>query len=209
MSTTSMPPIADLKSLQDRVGGEPHPAIPHKILDQIDKRARAFIAQSPFVILSTSDTAGSPDVSPKGDDAGFVWVEDPKTLWVPDRPGNKLIMGFRNLLTNPRAALLFVIPGTEETLRVTGRATIHDDPDVLARLASRGKPALLAMRLQVEACFFHCAKAFRRSRLWQPDSWPEKFRVSFGEILAPKLGIGDEGARDIDALVEQDYRENL
>lgn len=209
MNTTSMSPITDLRTLQERIGGEPHPAIPHKILEQIDERARAFIAQSPFVMLSTSDDTGSPDVSPKGDEPGFVWVEDPTSLWVPDRPGNKLIMGFRNLLSNPRAALLFVIPGTEETLRVTGRATIHDNPEVLARLAARGKPALLAMHLEVEQCFFHCAKAFKRSRLWQPDSWPEKFRVSFGDILAPKLGIGDDGARDIDALVEQDYKENL
>lgn len=94
-------------------------------------------------------------------------------------------------------------------MRVTGRATIHDNPEVLARRASRGKPALLVMRLEVGPCFFRCAKAFKRSKLWQPDSWPEKFPISFGDILAPKLGIGDEGARDIDALVEQDYQENL
>ena len=209
MSIASDHLVTDFETLQARVGGAPHPAVPHKVFDHLDERARAFVAQSPFLILATSDEEGSPDVSPKGDHPGFVWVEDARTIWIPDRPGNKLVMGFRNLLSNPRGSVLFVVPGTEETLRVTGRVTIHDDPDVLDRLGARGRPAQLAMRLSVEECFFHCAKAFKRSALWQPEKWPARFRVSFGDILAPQLGAGEKEAREIDALVAQDYKENL
>jgi hypothetical protein len=209
MSTTPTDPITDLETLQARAGGAPHPMVQHKIHARLDERAQAFIGQSPFLLLATSDAKGYPDVSPKGDEPGFVWVEDEGTLWVPDRPGNKLIMGFRNILENPHAALLFLIPGTEETLRVCGRVTVHDDPAVLERLASRGRPAVLVMRMEVEECFFHCAKAFKRSHLWKPEDWPERFRVSFGEIIAPKAGGDTSVAKDIDAIVDQDYRDNL
>lgn len=210
MNASAPHQITDLETLQQRVGGDPHPIARHKVFDQLDERAQAFVAQSPFVLLATSDKAGRLDVSPKGDGPGFVWVENGNTLWIPDRPGNKLIMGHKNLLENPRAGLLFMIPGTEETLRANGRATIHDDPAVLERLAARGKSAVVAIRLEVEECFFHCAKAFKRSKLWQPDQWPaERFRISFGEILAPAVGGGAAEAKEIDELVEQDYREAL
>jgi hypothetical protein len=201
--------LTELSAIRERIGGEPHPAIPKKISDSLDEKAIAYIAQSPFMLLATSDAQGIPDVSPKGDAPGFVWVENASTLWIPDRPGNKLVMGFQNLLANPRAAGLFMIPGTEETLRVSGRTTIHDHPQVLERLSWQGRPAQLAMRMAVEECFFHCAKAFKRSHLWQPGSWPAPFRVSFGEILAARLGGGEEMKKDFDAAVEQDYRENI
>lgn len=201
--------ITDIDSIRERVGGEPHAAIHKKISDSLDEKAVAYIAQSPFLMLSTCDAQGVPDVSPKGDEPGFVWVENASTLWIPDRPGNKLVMGFHNLLANPYAAALFMIPGTEETLRVSGRMTIHDNPQVLERLASQGRPAQLAMRMEVQECFFHCAKAFKRSHLWQAETWPVPFRVSFGEILAARLGGGEEMSREIDATVEQDYRENI
>jgi len=150
-----------------------------------------------------------PDVSPKGDGLGFVQLEDARTLLVPERKGNRMILGLQNLLANPRVALLFLVPGTEETLRVHGRAELTRDPDVLERLSARGQPALLAIRVRVERCFFHCAKAFRRSRLWQPDTWPERLRISFGELLAPRLGGGEELAARIDRGIGDDYRSNL
>ncbi|SFU08601.1 MSMEG_1061 family FMN-dependent PPOX-type flavoprotein [Pseudomonas marincola] len=201
--------VTDVDTLQARVGGEPHPAILKKIGASLDEKAIAFIGQSPFVMLATCDADGFPEVSPKGDGPGFVWVENETTLWLPDRTGNKLIMGLKNVLSNPRAALLFVIPGTEETLRVSGKVTVHDHPEVLERFASVGRPAHLAIRMSVDKCFFHCAKAFKRSSLWQAETWPKPFRVSFGEILAAKMGGDAAMQRDIDALVDQDYRENL
>jgi len=209
MSAYTAQPVRDLASLQALVGGDAHPVAARKVFDHVDARAADFIARSPFLLLATSDAQGRLDVSPKGDEAGFVWIENERTLWLPDRPGNRLIMGHRNVLENPRAGLIFLIPRTEETLRVNGRAELHAAPALLEKLAARGRPATLALRLEVEECFFHCAKAFKRSHLWQPEHWGEGVRVSFGDLLAPVIGGGAREAAEIDALVEQDYRERL
>ena len=202
-------PISDLATLQSLVGGDPHPIVPQKIFDRIEERGIAFIEQSPFLLLSTSDREGRQDVSPKGDAPGFVWLENETTLWIPDRPGNKLAFGLKNILENPQVGVLFLLPGTEETLRVNGRAEIHAAPALLEKLAARGKSAVVAIRVDVEECFFHCAKAFKRSKLWKQESWPERFRISFGELLAPRIGGGEKEAIQIDEIVEQDYREGL
>jgi hypothetical protein len=159
--------------------------------------------------LSTSDRSGRQDVSPKGDPPGFVAVENDKTLLIPDRKGNKLIFGLTNILENPHVGVLFVVPGTPETLRVNGTAELTHDPAVIERLSARGQPALLAIRVHVEDCFFHCAKAFIRSELWKSESWPERQRLSFGKMLAPKLGGDDTLADAIDTMVAEDYRTNL
>jgi PPOX class probable FMN-dependent enzyme len=151
-----------------------------------------------------------PDVSPKGDGPGFVAVADDRTLLIPDRKGNRLIFGLQNILVNPRISVIFLLPGTGETLRVTGVAEITADPEVLEALTDeRGKPALLAIRLRVEKAFFHCAKALIRSRLWQPDAWQELYRVSFGRIMAKKLGGADELEKTIDEAVAESYRTQL
>jgi PPOX class probable FMN-dependent enzyme len=189
--------------------GEALPALEKKVFDRLGPTEIAFIAHAPFALLATADADGVPDVSPKGDGPGFVQVDEDGSLLVPERKGNRMILGLRNLLENPRAALLFLVPGTEETLRVHGRAELTRDPAVLERLSARGQPALLAIRVRVDRCFFHCAKAFRRSRLWHADTWPERLRVSFGELLAPRLGGGEELAAAIDRGIEEDYRSNL
>lgn len=189
--------------------GAPVPAIETKVFDRLGPVETRFVAHAPLVLLATADASGVPDVSPKGDGPGFVHVEDERTLLIPERKGNRMILGLQNLLANPRAALIFLVPGTEETLRVHGAAELTRDPEVLERLSARGQPALLAVRLRVERCFFHCAKAFRRSRLWQPDTWPERLRISFGELLAPRLGGGADLAAQIDRGIEDDYRSNL
>ena len=209
MTNLTSHPVQDFETMQQLVGGDPHPVAVQKVFDHLEERATEFIAQSPFLLMSTSDSDGSQDVSPKGDAPGFVWQEDSHTLWIPDRPGNKLAFGLKNLLQNPRVGLLFLLPGTEETLRVNGRAEIHASPELLDKLAARGKPAVLAIRVEVDECFFHCAKAFKRSKLWQPDSWSERFRVSFGQLLAPRVGGGAEIAKEIDEIVEADYRDGL
>ena len=189
--------------------GEELPAVRAKLFQTLDETATAFIQRSPFLLLATADAEGRPEVSPKGDGPGFVTVEDASTLLIPDRKGNKLIFGLSNILANPRVAVIFFLPGTGETLRVTGPAELTADPEVLKKLSARGQPALLAIRVRVEACFFHCAKAFKRSRLWEPASWPEPFRVSFGRMLARKLGGGAELEGNIDRMIEEDYRDNL
>ncbi len=211
-----MSTITTLAALRDRVGSA-HPELAEKNIDYLDDFARTFISLSPFIVLSTADESGNIDASPKGDGPGFVEVVDDHTLLIPDRPGNKLAYGHENILTNPRVGILFMLPGTRETLRVNGRAELPDDVDVLERLAARDKAALLAIRVTVQECFFHCGKAFLRSGLWQPDTWQPRHKVSFGEMFAahkvPKRQLDDDDgpqlARDIDQAIAADYRENL
>ena len=187
--------------------GEELPAVRSKIFDSLEETAVAFIRRSPLLLLATVGAGGKPDVSPKGDEPGFVAVEG-DTLLIPDRKGNKLIFGLQNILANPEVALIFLVPGTGETLRVRGRAELTADPALLERLGARGQPALLAIRVKIDTCYFHCAKAFKRSRLWDPASW-KPFRVSFGKVLARRLGGGAELEDTIDRMIEEDYEKNL
>ena len=181
--------LGSLEQVRAIIGPEV-PAIKAKFFPALEETASHFIRHSPLLLLATVDRAGHPDVSPKGDGPGFVAIEDEHTLLIPERKGNKLIQGLQNILA-------------------TGRAELTADPEVLARLEERGQPALLAIRVEVEQVFFHCAKAFKRSKLWQPDSWRAKLRISFGAMLAKKLGAGEEAAQKIDAAVEEDYRTGL
>ena len=193
--------------------GVPTAGLELKVAPTIDEHARHFIERSPFIVLSTADADGNVDASPKGDDAGFVEVADERTILIPDRPGNKLAMGLRNVLANPHVGVLFMVPGTNETVRINGRAELTRDPELLARLAARGKPAMLVIRVTVDECFFHCAKAFIRSHLWNAETWPAKERVSFGVMYAERLGAvdaeRDQIVASVDAMVEQDYCDNL
>ena len=135
------------------------------MIDHISDGYRKLIEASPFVAIATCGPEGL-DCSPKGDPAGFVHVLDDKTLAIPDRPGNNRIDGFRNIVRDPRVALLFLIPGVGETLRINGRAEISIDPDLLARFAINGKLPRSVLLVHVETAFYHCAKAIVRSKLW-------------------------------------------
>jgi PPOX class probable FMN-dependent enzyme len=200
--------ITSIEQLRGLVG-EPYPIVKHKLLTALDEMAIDFIRHAPFLVLGTADADGNLDVSPKGDAPGFVAVENETTLLVPDRPGNKLIFSLQNILANPQVGMIFMVPGTDETLRVNGTAQLTTDPAVLNRLAARGKTPLLAIRVSVRECFFHCAKAFRRSQLWHHENWPPPVRVSFGKLLAAKMGGNEELARQIDLQCEVDYKDNL
>jgi PPOX class probable FMN-dependent enzyme len=138
----------------------------------LDEHSRAFISRSPLLLMATADRDGRCDVSPKGDGPGFVLVLDDHRLVIPDRPGNKRLDGMRNLLVNPRVGLIFLVPGREETLRVNGRACITRDPELLQRCAAHGKTPPVAIGVEVEQCFLHCAKAFRRAQFWAVEHWP-------------------------------------
>lgn len=164
--------VTSLEELRAIVG-EPSDIARQKQIGALDGTCREFIARSPFLLMATTDAAGHCDVSPKGDAPGFVLVLDDTHLVIPDRPGNRRLDGMRNLLVNPRVGLLFLIPGKGETLRINGRAWIVRDDDVLERLAHEGKRPQLAVGVEVEECFMHCAKAFKRSKLWQMDQWPD------------------------------------
>lgn len=192
------------------VVGESVAGVELKVYDHLNHYARGFIERCPFVVVSTADADGNLDASPKGDEPGFVLVEDDRTLVIPDRPGNKLVYGLTNIVSNPHIGILFIVPGTNETLRVNGSAELVTTPELLNQLAARGKPAVLAIRVHVDQCFFHCAKAFLRSKLWKPDSWPAREKVPFGKMFAERLDTDDAAvAETIDAMVEEDYRTNL
>jgi len=189
--------------------GEPSPITAMKVASRLDAFACAYIQRSPFLLMATADADGHQDVSPKGDGPGFVAVEDDGTLLIPDRKGNHLVFGLQNLLANPHIGLVFLIPGTGETLRINGTAELTRDPAVLERLSARGTAAVLAIRVYVQECFFHCAKAFLRAQLWKPESWAERYRVSLGVIMSTRFGAGDDVAKQLDDLIDDDYRNNL
>ncbi len=189
--------------------GYPSALTPKKLMNALDATAADFIRRSPFLVLGTADADGNLDVSPKGDGPGFVAIENETTLLIPERKGNRLMFGFVNMLANPHVGLIFMLPGTNETLRVNGTAELTCDPAILERLAARGAPALLAIRVSIRECFFHCAKAFIRSRLWSTESWQAPLKISFGRILAATMGADGETARKIDQAIEQDYKHNL
>ena len=196
---------ADLRAV---IGPEP-PGLAEKNQPALDDFAVEFIAKSPFLVLSTADAEGRIDASPKGDAPGFVLVENERAIVIPDRLGNRLAYGHRNILTNPRVGVLFMIPGTPETLRVNGRATLSAEPELLERLAARGRSAVLAIHVQIEEVFFHCAKAFLRAQLWKPETWQERHEVSFGKMYAAKKKAAASTATAIDAAIAADYRDNL
>ena len=163
--------VTSEESLRAVVGGEPSEVARRKELTALDKHARAFIAHSPFLLLGTSGPDGRCDVSPKGDAPGFVQVLDDHHLVIPDRPGNKRLDGMRNILGNPHVGLIFLVPGNDFTLRVNGRACITCDPAILRPLEAQGKTPLLAIGVEVEEVFLHCARSFRRGRLWDHGTW--------------------------------------
>ena len=168
----------------------------------VDAHCRAFIARSPLLLMATADADGRCDVSPKGDAPGFVHVLDEHRLAIPDRPGNRRLDGMQNVLANPHIGLIFLVPGRDETLRVNGRAWITRDPEILRRSAVQGKAPLLAIGVEVEQCFFHCAKAFLRSHLWAHDSWPApdslpSFACVLFDQIQPAGATVEEYERDI------------
>lgn len=189
--------------------GSPIEAVVNKIIGGLDGHCRDFIALAPFVLIGTADQAGSCDVSPKGGPPGFVKVLDERRLAIPDAPGNKLVYSLRNIVASGRAGLLFLIPGMEETLRVNGRACLTRDPAVLQLLADDGKPPKVAIGIEVEEAFLHCAKAFKRSALWRPDEWPETDGLArAAQIWRDHMAL-DMTTQEIQEFVDDDYANNL
>jgi PPOX class probable FMN-dependent enzyme len=201
--------ITSMKRLREIID-TPKPDAPairkqHATLDAHD---RAFIAQAPFLLLATAGSDGRCDVTPRGDAPGFVAVLDERTLVIPDRPGNRRLDTYQNILANPHAGLIFLVPNVEETLRVNGRAWLTEDLDVLGPLAVGGKPPRVGVVLAVEEVYFHCARAFRRARLWQSDSWIARDELpTLGEILHDQLGMAELTADVIDESLAKTNRE--
>lgn len=190
--------------------GLPSEIVLRKQRPALDRHSKALIAKSPFLLLATSNTAGWCDVSPRGDAPGFARVLDDMTLVVPERPGNRRADSLRNILENPRVGLLFVIPNVEETLRVNGRAQIVRDAPILDRMAVQGKRPLLAIAVAVEEVFLHCAKAFKRSKLWQPDQWPDRAELpSLAEMLIDQVKPNGITVDELECSIEESYVKRL
>ena len=180
-----------------------------KTLSFIDPHAAAFIGKSPFVMVATVDGEGRMDISPKGDPPGFVCVLDEHTIAVPDRPGNGRADTFRNLLANPRISLYFLVPGRSETLRVNGSARLVKDSWLLDQMAVKGRPAQLAIVVDVEESFFHCAKCVVRSNLWDAEAWDDASELaSLGAVMKDQLKLQIDAAV-VEAGLEKDIATRL
>jgi hypothetical protein len=190
--------------------GTPSDVALKKQIAALDDHCRALIAHAPFMLLATAGADGRCDVSPKGDPAGFVHVLDDTHLAIPDRPGNKRLDGMRNILANPHVGLLFLVPARGETLRVNGRACVTRDPDLLAAMAVDGKVPALAIGVEVEEVFLHCAKAFKRSGLWEPARWPDLAGLaSSAKIFHDQVKIPGMTVEDYERRLATGYRTGL
>lgn len=201
--------IGSFNELRDLVG-EPSELAKRKVITYIDEHCQNFLAHSPFLILSTADSNGYSDASPRGDAPGFVLVLDQKRIVIPERPGNKRMDSLKNILSNPCVGLLFLIPGMPETLRVNGKASLTLEPIVLEKMAAGGKKPILGIEVEVEECFIQCGKALKRSGLWNPDSWVEKLSLPSGaEILAAHSRLPGTSVAEIEARLEDGYKNRL
>ena len=180
-----------------------------KELRALDAHARNFIEKCPFVLIGSSDGKGNGDVTPKGDRPGFVAILDDTTLAIPDRPGNNRLDTLENVIANPAVGLLFLIPGMNETLRINGTARITFDADLRAQLAVDGKDPRSVMVVSINAVYMHCAKAFLRSALWNPESWPPRDAMpTLGEILKDQLAL-PVTVEESDQRLDESYAKSM
>ena len=195
--------------------GSPMELAARKALPRLDHYCREFIARAPFLSLATSNREGQLDVSPRGDQPGFVLVLDDLTLFMPERPGNARYDSLLNILENPQVGLLFFVPGFEDMLRVNGRAFVVDNPTLQARCAVGGKVPRAGIRVEVEEAFLHCAKALRRGRLWDPAAQRERAELpSLARMIVEQTAEAPSAVTaslvaEVDALVEENYRTTL
>ncbi|MCG5456818.1 pyridoxamine 5'-phosphate oxidase family protein [Micromonospora sp. PSH03] len=175
--------------------GVPNARAADKERTRLHERDREWLGASPFCLMATAGADGSCDVSPKGDPAGFALVLDDTTIALPERPGNKRADGYRNILDNPHIGLLFLIPGRTDTLRINGRARLVSDAPWFDDMVVKGHRPVLAVVVEIEQIFYHCAKAFLRSALWRPETWqpealPSRARL-IKEVEAPRESLED------------------
>lgn len=184
-----------------------------KCLSALDLHARAFIQRAPFLCIGTQDAEGKADVSPRGDPAGFVQILDDQTIAIPDRPGNNRLDTLSNIVANPKIGLLFLIPGFDETLRINGTACLTTDPDLLRPMAVNDRPPKLAIVVDIQSVFLHCAKAFRRAKLWDPDAIQDRKEMPslVQMIMEQSTGAPEDPKQQaaLDAALEESYQRSM
>jgi uncharacterized protein len=199
--------VRTVEELREIVG-HPVPAVANKVSARLLDVHRDWLANSPLCFVATTDAQGRVDVSPKGDPPGFVHIIDDSTIAIPERPGNKRVDGYLNVLANPHVGTLFVIPGRGDTVRVNGRARILSDADYFDELAVTGKRPILALEVSVEEVFFHCSKAFLRSDAWKPQSWTPESMPSTAQLA--KSFKAEQSLEELEAYYsEENYRKQL
>lgn len=189
--------------------GEPTAAAAGKVRNELHDLDRAWLAASPLCFISTSNARGDQDVSPKGDPPGFTKVLDATTLVIPERPGNRRADGFHNLLENPKVGLIFVIPGRGDTLRVNGTAVILSDAPYFDDLVVKGHRPVLALEVAVEEVFFHCSKAFLRSKTWTPEAWDQLPAVPRRAVISQSLERPDDSLDALDEYYGEAYEAKI
>ncbi|GIP18076.1 phosphohydrolase [Paenibacillus montaniterrae] len=190
--------------------GYPSEVVKNKTIHHLDQHCRHFILLSPLLFISTSDDQGLCDVSPRGDAPGFVFVIDNKHLVIPERPGNRRMDSLRNILANPRIGIIFIIPGLEETLRINGKACVIKDEHMLEQMKVKDKKPLLGIGVEVEECFIHCAKAFKRSKLWDHSSWIDANSLpSIPKIVAAHVNSPEFTEEVIEKGLQESYEKRL
>lgn len=195
------------RALVEKTYPQPSAVVVAKDIGHIDTHLKRFIETAPFYCMATAHAAGNQDVTPRGDPPGTFKVLGPNTLALPDRPGNNRLDALRNLVENPHIGLLFVIPGVEETVRINGNARLSVDPDLLASMAVEGNLPRSAIVVEVTEAFLHCAKAFKRSKLWDPSAQvPRTALPSLGTMLADHVKMTPEQKQHADERIELSYR---
>jgi PPOX class probable FMN-dependent enzyme len=204
MSETAIRTVDELVALV----GEPLPRVANKARPTLHELDRQWLAASPFCLVATSAADGACDVSPKGDPAGqLTHVLDDTTLALAERPGNKRVDGYRNVLVNPHVGLIFLIPGRADTLRVNGRARLVSDAPFFDAMVVKGHRPILALVVEIEEIFYHCAKAFLRSQLWRPETWTDP--VPPRAVIAKTLERPETSLEELAAYYGPTYAEKL
>ncbi|SEF61626.1 hypothetical protein SAMN04489712_101601 [Thermomonospora echinospora] len=206
-SDTGFVEVASEARLRELLG-TPMPRAVAKERARLHEMDRRWLAASPFCLIATADAEGNCDVSPKGDPPGFVHVLDETTIAVPDRPGNRRVDGFRNILANPRVGLIFLVPGRGETLRINGRARLLSDAPFFDAMVVKGHRPRLALVVEIEQIFFHCAKAFLRSDLWRPETWDPGALPSHAAITKSVMNT-EETLEELERYYGAEYAKSL
>ncbi|MEV5747078.1 pyridoxamine 5'-phosphate oxidase family protein [Actinoallomurus sp. NPDC052308] len=188
--------------------GEPMPRAVSKERVRLHQRDREWLAASPFCLIATADATGACDVSPKGDPPGFTHVIDDVTIAIPDRPGNRRVDGFRNVLANPHAGLVYIIPGRRETLRINGRARVVREAPFFDEMVVKGHRPQLALVVEIEQIFFHCPKALLRSALWKPETWDPDVLPSHARLIKD-VQHTEETFEELERYYGPDYAKRL
>jgi PPOX class probable FMN-dependent enzyme len=188
--------------------GEPIPRVKNKVRTRLHELDRQWLAASPFCLVATSGAEGRCDVSPKGDPAGqLAYVLDDRTIAIAERPGNRRVDGYRNILANPHVGLIFLIPGRGDTLRINGPARLVREAGFFDSMVVKGHRPILALVVEVEEVFHHCAKAFLRSQLWEPATWSDP--VPSRPEIAKTLDAREESLEALTTYYGEQYREKL